>query len=96
MKTYKKPVTLVMQNTCPNCQETVRLIDEVKDNRPDLRHVEVEIIDEITHPELALPYDYWEVPTFFVDAKHAMSGGKPTYSKIEEILEKAAQLPPIV
>lgn len=96
MRTYKKPVTLVMQNTCPNCQATVKMIDEVKDSRPDLKDIEVEIIDEAANPELALPYDYWEVPTFFVDAKNVLSGGKPSYSKVEEVLEKAAQLPPIV
>lgn len=95
MKVYKKPVTLVMQNTCPTCQQAAKLVEEVKENRPDLRHVEVDMIDELTHPELALGFDYWSVPTFFVDAKNVLSG-EPSYSKVEELLEKAAQLPPIV
>ena len=59
---------------CPYCREAMRWMDELRREYPELRDVRVERIDEKLHPEIAEQYDYWYVPTFFVDGKKVHEG----------------------
>ena len=59
---------------CPYCREATRWMDELRREYPELRDVHVERIDEKLHPEIAEQYDYWYVPTFFVDGKKVHEG----------------------
>ncbi len=62
-----KHVKLFHFESCPYCQEAKRWMAELQQEYPELAKVEVEQIDEKITPEKIKGYDYWYVPTFFVD-----------------------------
>jgi len=53
----------------------MRWLDEVKREHPELAAVTVEKVDERLEPQKIKGYDYWYVPTFFVDGKKAEDQG---------------------
>ena len=54
-----KPVKLFYQERCPFCKKALRYIEELKEE----------------HPELADQYDYYYVPTFYVDGVKVHEAG---------------------
>lgn len=56
-----KPVKLFYLRNCPFCRKAMRYIDEAKQNCPELRDIEIEMIEESEHPEIADSYDYYYV-----------------------------------
>ena len=59
---------------CPYCRAAENWIAEVIQEHPELAAVEIERIDEHRHPEIANQYDYWYVPTFYVDGQKVHEG----------------------
>lgn len=54
-----KPVKLFYQERCPFCKKALRYIEELKEEQP----------------ELADQYDYYYVPTFYVDGVKVHEAG---------------------
>jgi glutaredoxin len=69
-----KSVKMYHFEACPYCRETMRWLDEVKQEHPELAAVAVEKIDERLEPHKIKGHDYWYVPTFFVDGKKVHEG----------------------
>ena len=65
-----------------------RLDRELTAEYPELQSVEIERIDEIRHPEIANRFDYWYVPTFYVDGRKAHEGAC-TKKGVEAVLRSA-------
>ena len=83
-----KTVKLFHFEACPYCRETMRWLDEVKREHPELASVYVEKVDERLEPEKIKGYDYWYVPTFFMgDVK--VHEGAATKRIIEKVLRNA-------
>ena len=61
-----------------------RVIDEVKQEQPEFKDIILETVDELEEPELADQFDYYYVPTFYVDGKKVHEGGiyKPEVEKL--------------
>ena len=83
-----KPVKLFYLRNCPFCRKAMRYIDEAKQNCPELRDIEIEMIEESEHPEIADSYDYYYVPTFYIDGVKVHDGGVLP-GEMEDILRKA-------
>ena len=62
-----KPVKLFYLKNCPFCRKALRYIDEAKAAHPELAAVGIELIEESEQPAVADGYDYYYVPTFYVD-----------------------------
>ena len=60
---------------------------ELKQEHPEFKDVVLETIDELEEPELADTFDYYYVPTFYVDGEKVHEGGiyKP---EVEKLLRK--------
>jgi len=86
-----KPVKLFYLKDCPFCRKALRYIDEAKAARPELAAVEIELIEESERPDAADAYDYYYVPTFYVDGVKVHEGGI-CRDEVEAILRKAAGL----
>ena len=54
---------------CPYCKKAFSMMKDLKDENPKYKDIEVKVIDEELEPEIAKQYDYYYVPTFFVDKK---------------------------
>ena len=52
---------------CPYCRAAHRYMDELRRENPAYAALEITGIDEGLHPDIANRYDYYYVPTFYVD-----------------------------
>lgn len=77
-----------MFEACPYCQQALKYLNELK-SEEQYRDVQITIIDERKQPEVADAYDYYYVPTFYVD-NVKVSEGAVTYDKVKEILNMAS------
>ena len=83
-----KKVQLFHMPGCPYCRAAENWIRDVQAEHPELRAVEIERIDEIRNRALADRYDYWYVPTFYVDG-HKEHEGACSREIVERVLRLA-------
>lgn len=83
-----KKITMFYLKRCPYCKKAFSYIDELKKERPEYLDIEFELIEESEQPELAAKYDYYYVPTFFIDGKKVFEGA-PRLTDIEKVLSLA-------
>ena len=85
-----KTITLFYQERCPFCKKAFRYIEELKEEHPEFRDLRIETIEETLQPELADQYDYYYVPTFYLDGQKEHEGG--IYKdEVEALLRKALE-----
>ena len=75
-----KEVRMVYLESCGYCDKARRALDELFAQNPAYRDIPLTRIEESREPELADRYDYYAVPTFFVDGK------KVTIRQIGELI----------
>lgn len=85
-----KPVKLFYLRNCPYCKKALRYIDEAKAAHPELAPVEIELVEESEHPEVADRFDYYYVPTFYVGGEKLHEGGIWP-DEVEELLRRALE-----
>lgn len=85
-----KPVKLFYLRSCPFCKRALRYIEDAKAADPALTAVEIEMIEESEQPALADTFDYYYVPTFYVDGVKVHEGGIYP-EEVEKILRSALE-----
>lgn len=85
-----KQVKLFYQEKCPFCKKAFRYIEELKEEYPELRPIEIEMIEETQHPDIADQYDYYYVPTFYMDGVKMHEAGIFKH-EMEALLRKAIE-----
>ena len=85
-----KSVKLFYLKNCPFCKKTLRYIEELKAEHAELAAVEIEMIEESERPDVADKFDYYYVPTFYVDGVKEHEGGIYP-EEVERILRKALE-----
>lgn len=83
-----KHVKMFVLQDCPYCHMALDYIQELKKENMLYQNIEIEIIDEQKEEEKTQGYDYWYVPTFFVN-NIKIHEGVPTKEKIQAVLEEA-------
>ena len=66
----------------------MKYVEDVRAASPELAAVEIEMIEESEEPEVAESFDYYYVPTFYVDGVKVHEGGI-TPEEVESVLRKA-------
>lgn len=69
-----KTITMFYQRRCPFCKKAFAYMDELLQQEP-YKGLQIEKIEETEHPELADQYDYYYVPTFYIDGEKVHEGG---------------------
>ena len=69
-----KKITLFIMATCPYCKRALALMDELTEENVEFKQIEIEIIDERKHPNVADKFDYFLVPTFYVGSEKVHEG----------------------
>ena len=85
-----KKVLLFHFEGCPYCRAAEGWLREVKAENPDLAAVDIEAIDERKHPDIADRYQYWYVPTFYVDGAKVHEGAC-SKAIVEKVLRSALE-----
>lgn len=83
-------VKLFYLKNCPFCKKAMRYIEELKAEHAELAAVEIEMIEESERPDVADKFDYYYVPTFYVDGVKEHEGGIYP-EEVERILRKALE-----
>ena len=84
-----KAVTIFYLANCPFCKKAFVYIDNLK--KQDIyKSIEIELIEESEQAELADQFDYYYVPTFYVDDEKVHEGGI-FENEVEAIFKKALE-----
>ena len=70
--------------------DTCMTIEQAKAAHPELQPVAIEMIEESEQPEVADAFDYYYVPTFYVDGVKVHEGGIYP-EEVEKILRSALE-----
>jgi len=73
---------------CPYCREAKRFMDEILAEHPEYAAIEIEHVDEGRDRARAMKYDYYYVPTYYVDGVKVHEGAA-TKALVEEVYRKA-------
>lgn len=52
---------------CPYCKQAFSFMEDLKKTNQEYVNIEVQVIDEERQPELAKQYNYYYVPTYYVN-----------------------------
>lgn len=83
-----KSVKLFYLANCPFCKRALESVDAAKTAHPELAAVAVECIEESKQPDVAERYDYYYVPTFYIDDRKVHEGAIAP-DEVEHILRMA-------
>lgn len=85
-----KEITFFMMDVCPYCKQAQKWLDELMEEKPEYKKIPMKVIDERKQPDIANQYDYYLVPTFYVDGEK-LHEGVATKEKIEYVLKQAME-----
>jgi len=85
-----KPVLMFTIESCPYCQQARLWMNELKEENAKYSAVEVNIIDERLQPSIASQYNYYYVPTFYVDGIKIHEGAA-TKDIVQRVFDKACE-----
>ena len=83
-----KKITMFMFASCPHCKLALKCLDELKAAHPEYAAVPFEMIDERKQPDVAEKYDYYYVPTFYVDGEKVHEG-HAEMADVEKVFQAA-------
>lgn len=69
-----KEILLFMMESCPHCKLARRFQDELLAEHPEWKDIPFKMVDERVEKALADSYDYYYVPTYYVDGVKVHEG----------------------
>lgn len=82
-----KKIKLFMFDSCPYCQLALKHLTELQ-SQDKYRDLEIEMINERKQPEIADQYDYYYVPTFYVE-EEKIHEGHAAKEDVQRVLDLA-------
>ena len=73
---------------CPHCAKALSMIEKLKEKNSAYETVVIDVIDEKLNPDEADKYDYYYVPSLFIDGEK-IHEGVPTEEAVEKVLKTA-------
>ncbi|MFU0828138.1 MAG: Thioredoxin-like-fold domain-containing protein [Lachnoclostridium sp.] len=86
-----KQITMFETSWCPYCKKAHNYMEELFRENPKYKELNIRYIDEEKEPDLAKKYDYYYVPTFYLDSEK-FHEGVPNKEIIRELFDKALVL----
>ena len=83
-----KEMTLFYLENCPYCKRARAYMDELYAEKPAYRDIPLKLVEERQEKALADQYDYYYVPTFYLDGEK-VSEGAIDKAGVQAVLEKA-------
>ena len=62
-----KKTTMFTMESCPYCKNARKWMNEVLESDAKYAAIPLTIIDEVEEPDLAAKFDYYYVPTYYLD-----------------------------
>ncbi|GFP78155.1 thioredoxin family protein [Clostridium sp. YIM B02505] len=83
-----RPVLFFMMKSCPYCKQAINWMKELEQENPAYSDIEIKTIDENLEPDLADQYDYYYVPTYYINGEKVHEG-VATKEKIKQVFDTA-------
>ncbi|MFA7189376.1 MAG: thioredoxin family protein [Sphaerochaetaceae bacterium] len=83
-----KKILMFYQKWCPYCRKAFDWIDELKKENHAYAAIPIETVDENAEKQRADSFDYYYVPTFYIDGKKVHEGAA-SKQIIEEVFKQA-------
>ena len=61
-----KKITMFTLKSCPYCKQALQWMEELYAESPKYLALEIDIIDELEHPEISDKYNYYYVPSYYI------------------------------
>ncbi len=81
-----KKLQIFYQQKCPYCEKAFKFIDELKEENDLYRLIEPRLVEETLEVDYAAMFDYFLVPTFYIDEKKVHEGAV-SKQQVKEILD---------
>lgn len=69
-----KDLTMFYLETCPYCNRARGYMQELRDEDPKYKDIDVKMVEERQQKELADSYDYFYVPCYYVGGEKVAEG----------------------
>lgn len=66
-----KEIKLFYLSHCPYCMQARKVINDLINENREYAGIKIEWIEESQHPDIADQYDYYHVPSVFIDGAKA-------------------------
>ncbi len=83
-----KQVTLFIKANCPHCKRALAWQEELFSESPEFKNIEIKLIDEDKQSSFANSFDYFYVPTYYIEGEKVHEG-IASKQKIQSVFEKA-------
>ena len=87
-----KPVLMFILESCPYCRQARGWMEELQQENPEFGKLNIEIVDERKQPEVAGRYDYYYVPTYYVNGEK-LHEGAASKEMVRNVLSAACDQP---
>lgn len=85
-----KPVLMFIMESCPYCQQALSWMEELSKEDSRYSDIEIKIIDEGLQPDIANQYNYYYVPTYYVDGVK-LHEGAASKDIVKKVFERACE-----
>lgn len=83
-----KKLTVFKLKYCGYCRRALQYIEDCLQEHPEYKSLVIEQIDEREQYQLAKQYDYFYVPTFYIDNEKVHEGAI-SYDQVKKIIKRA-------
>ena len=85
-----KKITMFTMQSCPYCQRARKWMDEIIKSDGKYAEIPMTSIDEVEEPELAAKFDYWYVPTYYIDGEKVHEGAA-SFEIVKKVFDDALE-----
>ena len=85
-----KEIIMFMTSWCPYCKKASQIIDKLRDEKQEYRELKITMVDEDKERKYADTFDYYQVPTFYVDGVKIHEGA-PDVESVRRVFERAVR-----
>jgi thiol-disulfide isomerase/thioredoxin len=85
-----KDVLMFVTSWCPHCKKAISMLEQVRGEEEAFGGVEIVMIDEEREKKYADSFDYYRVPTFYVDGVKVHEGAV-SLENIRQVFKQACQ-----
>lgn len=69
-----KPIIMFITDWCPHCKRASKWMEELLAENPKYSELQLRVVDEEKEPDFSKQYDYYYVPTYYLDGVKVHEG----------------------